>query len=273
MSLAKLDTLLNEAEQIADTTVGEPVCPAPLADLPGGNEGLMNEVEREVTGPDDRGLPFNPWGAVERPDGVEQAPMYGLGEVGRGGGEGGGRGARRPRVAENHDGEGKGSAVFGSPWGAAPARPDGVEQAPSYGLGKSGGRSARRPQAAEKNDGEGGDMGGCTLDSGTNGGSLKNGAGGSPKRRGPRMLVCYLCGTQHGLSSITIHQGQCEIKRQKAQAVLAPEERTDPPAPPAMLLPGPKATMREVEEYNAAAQAAYDKGAARHTQLRGEENE
>ena len=72
------------------------------------------------------------------------------------------------------------------------------------------------------------------------------------------MLVCYLCGTQHGLSSLGIHQKQCAVKRQKAQAALDPEARTAPPSRPSMAPPGPKASMDEVEAYNQVAQAAYN---------------
>jgi hypothetical protein len=80
-----------------------------------------------------------------------------------------------------------------------------------------------------------------------------------PARTGPRMLVCYLCGTQHGLSSLAIHQKQCAIKRQKAQAVLAPADQAVVPPAPAMAVPlGPRVTSAEVETYNAAAQAAYN---------------
>ena len=75
----------------------------------------------------------------------------------------------------------------------------------------------------------------------------------------PRMLVCYLCGTQHGLTSLAIHQKQCAAKREKAQAALLPQDRTPPPSAPAMAVPsGPRVTSAEVETYNEAAQAAYN---------------
>ena len=32
---------------------------------------------------------------------------------------------------------------------------------------------------------------------------------------GPRMLMCYLCGTKHGLASLGIHQRQCAEKLRK----------------------------------------------------------
>ena len=73
------------------------------------------------------------------------------------------------------------------------------------------------------------------------------------------MLVCYLCGTQHGLTSLAIHQKQCAAKREKAQAALLPQDRTPAPSAPAMAVPsGPRVTSAEVEAYNEAAQAAYN---------------
>ena len=51
------------------------------------------------------------------------------------------------------------------------------------------------------------------------------------------MLVCYLCGTQHGLSSLVIHQKQCAVKREKSQATLAPGDRTEAPNPNPTPLP------------------------------------
>ena len=67
---------------------------------------------------------------------------------------------------------------------------------------------------------------------------------------GPRMLVCYLCGTQHGLSSLAIHQKQCAVKREKAQQGLAPSARTAAAPPPPVPVPGPRASMAEVMEPN-----------------------
>ena len=84
------------------------------------------------------------------------------------------------------------------------------------------------------------------------------GAMGGGHKTGPRMLVCYLCGTQHGLSSLAIHQRQCAVKREKAQSALDPASRTAAPSAPDVAVPGSKASMGEVEAYNAAAQAAYN---------------
>ena len=39
----------------------------------------------------------------------------------------------------------------------------------------------------------------------------------SGSSKGPRMLTCYTCGTQHGLASLLIHQKQCIAKRAKIQ--------------------------------------------------------
>ena len=64
--------------------------------------------------------------------------------------------------------------------------------------------------------------------------------------KGPRMLVCYLCGTQHGLSSLAIHQKQCAVKRGKAQALLDPSARTAPASPPDMEAPGPGAHKQHI---------------------------
>jgi len=90
--------------------------------------------------------------------------------------------------------------------------------------------------------------------------SAKHKSGGGPGGHGgPRMLVCHLCGTQHGLASLLIHQKQCARKREKVQATLAPGARTAPPVMPHDLpVPGMKASMSKVEEYNAVAQAAFN---------------
>merc|ERR1711939_432710 len=83
--------------------------------------------------------------------------------------------------------------------------------------------------------------------------------GGSvPPRGGPRMLVCYLCGTKHGLSSLLFHQKQCSATREKIQATLLPHERTRAPDPPVVDLPGLNATQSEVETYNQDAQEMYE---------------
>ena len=42
---------------------------------------------------------------------------------------------------------------------------------------------------------------------------------GAGNRVGPRMLCCYVCGTQHGLASLMIHQKQCVENRAKVQVV------------------------------------------------------
>eukprot|EP00658_Telonema_sp_P-2_P004878 TRINITY_DN11824_c0_g1_i1.p2 TRINITY_DN11824_c0_g1~~TRINITY_DN11824_c0_g1_i1.p2 ORF type:complete len:152 (+),score=22.31 TRINITY_DN11824_c0_g1_i1:432-887(+) len=82
----------------------------------------------------------------------------------------------------------------------------------------------------------------------------------SPARHGggPRVLTCYVCGTQHGLSSLGIHQRQCIGKREKEQELLPREQRTPLPSAPSCEVPGPKASSAEVDAYNAAAQSAYE---------------
>lgn len=75
----------------------------------------------------------------------------------------------------------------------------------------------------------------------------------------PRMIVCFLCGTSHGIASLLIHQKQCAMKWEKAQAGLEPSARTKRPLPPEMPPPRPSAGMSEVDAFNAAAQEAYNK--------------
>ena len=96
----------------------------------------------------------------------------------------------------------------------------------------------------------------CKSGGGKGGGGGTMGADGSDGgvmggvKGGPRMLVCYLCGTQHGLSSLAIHQKQCAVKREKAQQGLAPSARTAAAPPPPVPVPGPRASMAEVMEPN-----------------------
>ena len=71
------------------------------------------------------------------------------------------------------------------------------------------------------------------------------------------MLVCYLCGTQHGLSSLAIHQKQCLIKR--AKRAKAQNDDSPLPRPPVIAPPsGHAASVRAVEAYNNEAQAVYN---------------
>jgi len=75
---------------------------------------------------------------------------------------------------------------------------------------------------------------------------------GPKEKQGPRMLTCYICGTQHGLASLLIHQKQCAVKYEKVHG------KACPTSPPELPVPGRKATMAEVEAYNMQAQATYD---------------
>ena len=93
--------------------------------------------------------------------------------------------------------------------------------------------------------------GGGEASSGNGSSSMGGGDGGGGggvfgSKGGPRMLVCYLCGTSHGLSSLEIHQKQCAEKRVKVQQTLDPGLRTAEPAPPDCEIPGLKATMSQV---------------------------
>ena len=94
--------------------------------------------------------------------------------------------------------------------------------------------------------------GGGEASSGNGSSSMGGGDGGGGggvfgSKGGPRMLVCYLCGTSHGLSSLEIHQKQCAEKRVKVQQTLDPGLRTAEPAPPDCEIPGLKATMSQVD--------------------------
>jgi len=64
------------------------------------------------------------------------------------------------------------------------------------------------------------------------------------------MLTCYICGTQHGLSSLLIHQKQCAVKFEK-------QHRKPCGAKPTLGVPTTKAKMAEVEAYNAEAAATH----------------
>ena len=71
------------------------------------------------------------------------------------------------------------------------------------------------------------------------------------------MLVCYLCGTQHGLNSLAIHQKQCLMKH--ANRAKAENDDFLPPQPPAMAPPcGHAASVAAVQKYNMEAQAVYN---------------
>ena len=67
----------------------------------------------------------------------------------------------------------------------------------------------------------------------------------------PRMLTCYVCGTQHGLNSLVIHQKQCIRKYNKSH------RKPLKSSPPSLPIPSPKAKMPEVEAYNAEASAIH----------------
>lgn len=67
----------------------------------------------------------------------------------------------------------------------------------------------------------------------------------------PRMLVCYLCGTMHGVCSLVHHIPPCAERRARSNM-------PDASAPPQVPMPGPNATRAEVDAYNEAAQAAYE---------------
>lgn len=82
-----------------------------------------------------------------------------------------------------------------------------------------------------------------------------------PERQaGPRFLTCYVCGTQHGIASLAIHQKQCLENRSKLQANLDPTERTAVPQDPGIAIPGEAATEDDVNMFNEAVQAVYEAG-------------
>merc|ERR1712166_1170489 len=70
-------------------------------------------------------------------------------------------------------------------------------------------------------------------------------------KNGVRMLVCYVCGGQHGIASLLIHQKQCLANYEKCNG----HPFAGPP--PELPVPGPDAKMSEVVAYNAQAQALY----------------
>ena len=120
--------------------------------------------------------------------------------------------------------------------------------------GVAGGGAGRRGRRGPDSGGLGGGGeagGGGEVSSGNGSSSMGGGDGGGGggvfgSKGGPRMLVCYLCGTSHGLSSLEIHQKQCAEKRVKVQQTLDPGLRTAEPAPPDCEIPGLKATMSQV---------------------------
>jgi len=98
-------------------------------------------------------------------------------------------------------------------------------------------------------------------------------AASQPPGNGPRMLVCYICGTQHGISSLKIHQRQCTVKHERVQEKMLLGERSSipevhsthsnpNPSPncgsflqaPCMAIPDREASMSIIEEYNQEAQ-------------------
>ena len=70
-------------------------------------------------------------------------------------------------------------------------------------------------------------------------------------KTGVRMLVCYVCGGQHGIASLLIHQKQCLANYEKCNG----HPFAGPP--PELPVPGQNAKMAEVIAYNAQAQALY----------------
>ena len=87
---------------------------------------------------------------------------------------------------------------------------------------------------------------------------MGGGGGDTNSSSGPRMLTCYICGTQHGLASLEIHQKQCLVKRAKSQQVLPAQQQSAVPTAPAMAVPGSKAKSAAIEAYNTAAQTAFN---------------
>jgi len=72
-----------------------------------------------------------------------------------------------------------------------------------------------------------------------------------PTAAAPRMLVCYLCGTMHGVCSLIHHHGPCALRRHRSDM----PDASDPPTVP---IPEENANRAECEAYNEAAQAAYE---------------
>jgi hypothetical protein len=74
-----------------------------------------------------------------------------------------------------------------------------------------------------------------------------------------RLVVCVYCGQQTSYASLGFHQKECAKKRQREQQALPKEVRRRLPAAAlAMPPPGEADDEQAYEEYNAAAQAAYN---------------
>jgi len=72
-------------------------------------------------------------------------------------------------------------------------------------------------------------------------------------RSDPRMLVCYLCGTMHGVCSLIHHHGPCALRRHRSNM-------PDASNPPTVPIPGENCSRGDCDVYNEAAQAAYESG-------------
>jgi len=75
---------------------------------------------------------------------------------------------------------------------------------------------------------------------------------GSPAKKGPTSVCCYICGKQCLVSSFSIHEQACIKKWEETEAKKPQQDRKPLPTKPEL---GEGASL---EEYNAAAQEAYN---------------
>jgi len=77
------------------------------------------------------------------------------------------------------------------------------------------------------------------------------GGSGGPKRTGPRVVMCYICGCEFGKSSIEIHEKQCAKKWEEREASKPADQRRPLPAKPDI------SSDASLEERNLAAKEVY----------------
>jgi hypothetical protein len=82
-----------------------------------------------------------------------------------------------------------------------------------------------------------------------------------PSKR--RLLVCYSCGQEYGTSSLSIHLRECPEKRAREHASVPEQCRGEELKEPSLPLPGEKASIDDIEAYNAEARENYTLSMAR----------